>query len=98
MEDSTTIIQIKCSIVPDPPGSQRIRGCSPTASHRERDSTFTLCVTNCAGMYVWIKNVTLQQQQITGQTDEKANIWLRVASSAVWFTVAYYPLVVNSHT
>ena len=28
------------------------------------------------------------------QTDKKANLWLRVASTAVWFTVAYSPLVV----
>ena len=59
MGDSTTIIQIECSIVPDPPGSTPIQGCSPmtVSSHLERNYGFTLCVTNCTGMYVWIEQL-----------------------------------------
>ena len=56
MGSSNTITQIKCSIVPDPPGSPPIQGCSPMTvpSHLEHNSGFTWCVTNCTGMYVWV--------------------------------------------
>ena len=54
MGSSNTIIQIECSIVPDPPGTSPLPGCSPMTepSHRERNSGFeTWCVTNCTGVY-----------------------------------------------
>ena len=53
MGDSNTIIQVDCSIEPDPP----LPGCSPMTvlSHLERNSGFTWCVTNCTGKYMWIK-------------------------------------------
>ena len=52
MGSSNTIIQVDCSIVPDPPGSTPLPGCSPMTvlSHLERNSGFTWCVTNCTGM------------------------------------------------
>ena len=57
MGSSNSVIQVDCSIVPDPPGSTPLPGCSPMTvlSHFERNSGFTWCVTNCTGMYVWIK-------------------------------------------
>lgn len=57
MGSSNSVIQVDCSIVPDPPGSTPLPGCSPMTvlSHMERNSGFTWCVTNCTGMYVWIK-------------------------------------------
>ena len=75
MGSSNTIIQIQCSIVPDPPGSPPLRGCSPMTvpSDLERNSGFeTWCVTNCTGVYVWIEQLHDNKNNV--QTDEKANL------------------------
>ena len=49
MGDSTTIVQINCSIIPESTPSP---SCSPMTvpSQMEQNSSFTLCVTNCTGM------------------------------------------------
>ena len=51
MGDSTKIIRIECSIVTDPTPHPE---CSPIPVPSRGEQNFTLYVTNCTGMYVWI--------------------------------------------
>ena len=75
MGSSNSVIQVDCSIVPDPPGSTPLPGCSPMTvlSHFERNSGFTWCVTNCTGMYVWIK-LQLHDDKKNVQTDKSKSL------------------------
>ena len=90
MGSSDTIIQIDCSIVPDRPNSTTIPGCSPMTepSHLERNSGFERwCVTNCTGVYVWIKQ--LHDNKIKCPNRQKSKPLTKGCFNCMQFTVAY---------